>query len=353
MANSSDKTQVIAQSVLAGRWRLDGKLGEGGMGSVLRGFDLQNNQPVAIKLLSLELADQPEFVMRFEREARLLSRLNHPGLVPLVAVDQEAGRPFFVMKLIEGTTLSKRIKERGKLAQREVLPFVQQLAVALDFLHARGIVHRDLKPSNIMISANERVTLVDFGISRQNNTTHLTLPGVMVGTPQYMAPEQILTGDVTPASDIYSLSLLTWRMLVGKHAFVSESEEGLISMQLSLTPKLAHEMNAEVPEAVSHVLHRSLDKDPAKRHQTATEFYQDLLKGFGGDDTTSEPDATTAPDVPITRNDKPLQISDAETRIKLEPTSEKPAMKEPFPLQWVAIGVGVLAVLAALVWYVS
>lgn len=288
---SDDKTNVVHQQVLAGRYRVDGRLGEGGMGSVLMCLDLTTKQHVAVKMLGLDLVDKPEFVTRFDREARLLAKLNHPGLVPLIAVDSHEGAPFIVMKLIEGQTLDRLIKERKRLSVRQALPLVQQLASALDFLHARGVVHRDLKPANIMVDANDHLTLVDFGISQQKNTTRLTLPGLVLGTPLYMAPEQILTDEAGPSADIYALALLTWVMLVGEHPFAREERrESMFTRQVMEVPAFADALNPAVPAPVAQVLQRSLEKDPALRHPTAMDFYGDLARSNGFDSTTSEPD---------------------------------------------------------------
>ena len=343
-----DKTQVMPQLVLAGRWRVDGRLGEGGMGSVLLGFDLTTSQHVAIKMLGLDLVDRAEFVTRFEREARLLAKLHHPNLVPLIAVDKHEGAPFFVMKRVPGQTLDRLIKERGKLTARQAFPLIRQLAEALDFLHARGVVHRDLKPANIMVGDDDRLTLVDFGISQQNNTTRLTMPGMVVGTPLYMAPEQITSDEAGPAADLYALAMLTWHLLVGSHPFEGDRRESMFTLQVKQMPAPANELNPALSVGVGQAIQRSLDKDPERRHPTAVAFYEDLLLNFSVDSTTSEPDAATAPDPGRTRSDKPPIVDASQTVVQLEPTVVSPPASGP-PIALLVVAVIALMLLSMLV----
>ena len=274
-ASPQERTQVEAR-VLAGRYRVDGLLGEGGMGSVFAATELALERKVAVKLLAPALAQEPEFVARFQREARLLARFDHPALVPLLAVDTHEGVPLLVMKFIEGKTLSKVLTERRRLAVRQALPVLHQLCGALDYLHARGVVHRDLKPGNLMLDDDGRLTVLDFGISQHRDAARLTVPGMFVGTPLYMAPEQITADTCGPAADLYALALLTWHLLVGEHPFGTAGDDAgdLLSRQVHATPTLAHRANPAVPAPVARVIDRSLDKDPAARHPTAAAFYE-------------------------------------------------------------------------------
>jgi serine/threonine-protein kinase len=257
--------------VLARRWRLERVLGEGGMGAVLLANDLTTQRPVAIKRLAPTLAAQPDFVTRFQREARMLATFDHPSLVRSLAVDlDDEGVPFLVMTYVEGKTLDQVLHERTRLSVRQALPLLDQLCDALDYLHARGVVHRDLKPDNLMIDADRRITLIDFGISAQSNVTRLTLPGVALGTPLYMAPEHITTGLATPASDVYALALLAYVMLAGRHPFAEEERAGMLTRQVLEVPKPANFINPDVPHAAAEVLRRGLEKTPAARFASAS-----------------------------------------------------------------------------------
>jgi serine/threonine-protein kinase len=287
---------LAAQTVLAEKWRLDAPIGHGGMGDVWRATELAGGRTVAIKLMNAQLAENPEVVARFEREARLLSKLDHPSLVPLLSVDRHDGVPFIVLEFLRGQTLADLLEARTRFAVRQLLPLLQQLCGALDYLHARGIVHRDLKPRNIMVDADDHLTLLDFGVSRHLEASRLTRPGMVVGTPMYMAPEQILTDDAAAPADIYALALMTWQLLVGEHPFGdTRADAHVMRRQIGELPMRATLKNPAVPEPVARVLERSLQKDPQSRHPTAMAFYDDLVKAFGRDHTVDASERNLPP----------------------------------------------------------
>lgn len=286
------KTQVV-NVVYGGRWRVDGRLGAGGMGNVFRGTDLQTNEAVAIKTLGMHLVDNVEFVKRFEREANLISRLRHPALPEFRELARQDGMPYFVMTLVEGRTLGELLTEKKKLISQFVFALLGQLSGVLTYLHGQGVVHRDLKPDNLMVDANGRLSLIDFGISAQTNITRLTLPGVTVGTPLYMAPEAITTGHTTPVSDVYAMGILAFTMLTGAHPFAKEERAGMLTRQVTEVPPSAAIINPAVGEPVARVLSRALEKTPAARYQSAPEFVEALREAWGfeavfGEETTDE-----------------------------------------------------------------
>lgn len=262
--------------VFDARWRIDGKLGAGGMGSVLRATDLQSGEVVALKTLGLQHADNPEFVKRFEREAQLLSRLDHPALPRFIGLFRHKGVPFFVMRLVEGRQLSSLIDDGIPLEPGMAGALLRQLGEVLTHLHARGVVHRDLKPENLLVDDAGRLSLVDFGISAETNVTRLTLPGLAIGTPLYMAPEQIKEGLATPASDVYAMGLLAFTLLVGEHPFAKGSPAGIMARQLHEAPALASVANPALPRPVAEVLQRALEKAPAARFDSAMAFVDAL-----------------------------------------------------------------------------
>ncbi|MFO0599179.1 MAG: protein kinase [Myxococcaceae bacterium] len=280
-----EETTDLVQVVFGKRWRLDGRLGAGGMGAVLAATDVQSGERVAIKTLAMQLIEQPEFVRRFKREAELLSRLSHPGLPPFVAIADHDGMPFFVMKLIDGRTLGDILKEKKRLVATEALPLLRQLAEVMEYLHSRGVVHRDLKPDNLMIDAAGHLTLVDFGISSETGVTRLTLPGVAVGTPMYMAPERVTSGEATVESDVYAMGMLAFTLLVGEHPFAKEDRAGMLTRQVNEVPRAASTMNPAISEAVSTVLARALNKTPSARYRSARAFVGALTEAFGFDRT--------------------------------------------------------------------
>jgi serine/threonine protein kinase len=275
VASETDQTHLM-QVVYAGRWRVDGKLGEGGMGSVLRATDVGSGEVVALKTLGVHLADNPEFLKRFEREADLLSKMSHPALPRFFGVSRHAGMPFFVMQLVEGRPVSELLKQKQPVPKDTAASILRQLGEVLGYLHSRGVVHRDLKPENLILGAEGHLTLVDFGISAETNVTRLTLPGLAVGTPLYMAPEQIVAGQASPASDVYAMGLLAFTLLTGQHPFAKQDRAGMLTRQVNEAPPLATALNPDVPRAVAGVLKRAMEKAPDVRHASAMEFVQAL-----------------------------------------------------------------------------
>ncbi|WP_395847018.1 serine/threonine-protein kinase [Cystobacter fuscus] len=202
--------------VLEGKWRLEALLGAGGMGQVYRARDLALERTVAIKLLHEPLCEDPESVARFEREARAMARLEHAHITPIHAVGREGGRPFIVMKLLEGMSLARYLRSvPGPMPVPEVLALARQLCAGLDFIHQRGCVHRDIKPGNIFVSPGGHATLLDFGILWEHRGEDFTRSGVRLGTPSYMAPEQARGEPVDGRADLFSLGLVLLEALTG------------------------------------------------------------------------------------------------------------------------------------------
>jgi serine/threonine-protein kinase len=272
---------------LAGRYRLDARLGTGGMGTVYQGTDLTTGRTVAIKMLHANLATAEQFLKRFEREARVMAALSHPNLIKLLSIEHDE-LPFLVMPFVEGHSLSKHLKSRKRLSAREALPILAQLCEGLGYLHSRGIVHRDVKPDNVLLSSDGHVTLLDFGISRKGGPSELTVPGQMLGTVRYMAPEQALEQPIDLRADLYSLGLLTYHLLTGVTPFGVEGGHTTILKHLYEVPELASRMSPAVSDAVARVLAKSLAKDPTERHASAQAFFTDFSAAFSLDATASD-----------------------------------------------------------------
>lgn len=293
-----------------GTWQLEGMLGRGGMGTVYAALDSRTGQRAAVKVLRSELCEVPEFLARFEREARVLARLDHPNLVPLLAVDVSGRSPYFVMKLIEGTSLSDLINRRGRMTAREALPLLTQLAQALEYLHARGFVHRDVKPANCVVTDEGHLTLLDFGLSRPVGETNITRADsdVLLGTPEYMAPEQVLRhNQVDHRADLYSLGAVAYRLLTGSHAFSGDDLFALVRSKLEETPQLASERHAAVSESLARVLARALSTSPAARYDSALEFDRAMVEAFALDRTETSTASTHSQNARPTDPLKPAQ----------------------------------------------
>ncbi|MGI8550407.1 MAG: protein kinase domain-containing protein [Dehalococcoidia bacterium] len=256
-----------------GHFRLLGVLGTGGFATVYVADDNRLGRQVAVKLLHPKLARDITFVRRFESEARAIARLHHPRIVTIHEVgEMPDGSPYRVMTLLKGTLLSQLIKKSGRLPLAEVTSVLTQLASALDFLHEEGLVHRDLKPANVMVDDRGAVTLMDFGIAREvNDQAHLTLAGQIVGTPTYMAPEQMLGDDVGPAADIYALGILAYELLTGKPPFAGSSLS-VIRKHTSEPPPSLLDQRPGMPPSVYTAVMAALEKEPADRPTSAGAF---------------------------------------------------------------------------------
>lgn len=263
--------------VVLDKWRLERRLGQGGMGTVYLAVELSVDRPVALKFLHPHLAEREEYRTRFEQEARIMAKVEHPNLAGLYGVEREGASPFLVMKYVSGQPLSRVMKDKKVLSLAEALPLVVQMAAALSAVHAHGYVHRDLKPGNVMVGDDGHVTLLDFGLTRTHNP-NLTRPGVALGSPQYMSPEQVLAGSLDARSDLYSLGLLTSELLVGRRPFKEEDTRALLLQHINEEPEPPHLANAAVPEAVSRVLLKALAKKPNDRQPSVEVFVEELLR---------------------------------------------------------------------------
>jgi serine/threonine-protein kinase len=260
------------------RYRVIRKLGQGGMGAVFHAFDHLTGREVAIKILSVDTAQEPTFAVRFAREARVSRTLAHPNLVSVVDVGEHRGSPFMVMDYLAGETLEARMNRMPRLSHAEVLSIASQLCAALEYIHARGLIHRDVKSANIMLSADGRVTLLDLGVVRDSHEVSMTLDGFTVGTPCYMSPEQALGArHVDGRADLYSLASLTFEMLTSSLPFEDESDARRLARQLREDPPDARRFDPLLFESVAQVLSKALARDIEDRYTSAPEFL-DALK---------------------------------------------------------------------------
>lgn len=266
----------LLPDALTARYTIERELGRGGMGTVYLARDRTLDRHVALKVLPPEIASDTGLRDRFLRETRVAASFSHPNIVPVYAVEQHDDVLAYAMGFVDGESLGARVARMGPLPIREVVSLLQDVCYALAYAHGRGIVHRDLKPDNIMIErATGRALLMDFGVARtisaasSANTTALTRVGEIVGTPEYMSPEQA-SGDVVDGrSDLYALGLVFFFALSGHAAFTGSSTQQLIIKQLTETPPPVNMVRADTPPALVELIEQCLLKEPNDRHADA------------------------------------------------------------------------------------
>lgn len=282
---------VRIDETLSNRYTLKARLGEGGMGTVYVAHDKELDREVAVKLLAAPLVNDAEVVERFEREARLTAKLDHPHIVPVYDVGRHQGRPFIVMKKLEGSTLAALLREKGGLTAEETLRLLRQLAAGLDFIHGKAFIHRDIKAGNIYVSPDGHATLLDFGILRSSNASAgLTRTGVVMGTPHYMAPEQAIgSKNVDHRVDLYALAVVAFECLTGTLPFDADSELRLIQLQAHAPPPDLLERAPWIPKPIAEVMKRALAKRPEDRFASGGEMVKALEAAWHASKTQAAP----------------------------------------------------------------
>ncbi len=264
----------VEAPLFGGKWRLGELLGKGGMGAVYLGYDVELDRQVAIKLLADNLSDDAELVQRFEREARMMARLDHPNLVPVYAVGRHGKVPFIVMKKLEGQTLGDLMERRGRFEFDQAMAIARQICAGLQFVHDRDVVHRDIKPANIFVAPDGHVTLLDLGVAREASSS-MTRSGVMVGTPLYMSPEQVLAKKVDRRADLYALGVVLYEMLTGQPLFHADSDFSIMRAHVDQAPVNPLQF-VQLPQQVVDALLKALAKNPDQRFQSVREFLEAL-----------------------------------------------------------------------------
>jgi eukaryotic-like serine/threonine-protein kinase len=283
---------------LVSHYRLEEEIGRGGMGVVYRGIDTRLGRPVAIKMLPVDATADPERLRRFVREAQSASALNHPNIVTIYEVGEDGDATFIAMELVEGTPLDQLLA-RGELPVATALDYAVQVAGALAAAHARSIVHRDIKPANIVITADGRAKVLDFGLAKlmerspAEATVTGTMAGTVLGTPAYMSPEQAEGRPVDGRSDIFSFGAVLYEMITGRRPFSGSSDARLVSAILRDSPAPVRTVRREVPARVEAIIERALAKDPAARYTDAAVMRDELA--------TVQTQYTRVPDSPWRR----------------------------------------------------
>lgn len=275
-----DALFVAFQQAVAGRYSLERELGRGGMGVVYLAREVLLDRPVAIKLLPPELAARPELRDRFMREARTAARLSHPYIVPIHAVDEVGGFVFIVMAYVDGGTLAQRLATHGPLPAHDVTRIMREVAWALAYAHAQGVVHRDVKPANILLERGTgRAMVADFGIARLAETSGDTAVGVVLGTPEFMSPEQATAEELDGRSDLYALGVVAYLALTGTLPFSAPTAQAVIALHLTQPPPPVGSVARGIPRALAQAIDKCLQKQPAARFANGEALADALAPG--------------------------------------------------------------------------
>ena len=301
---------TLIGETLGGRYRVEEHLGRGGMAEVYKAYQSGLDRYVAVKVLHRFLADEENFLARFQREAKAVATLRHSNIVRVYdfAYDEERDLYYMVMEYIDGPSLKERLEElagRGEqFALGEAVAIISALGEALAYAHRRGMVHRDVKPANVMFTGEGQVVLTDFGIAKMVNVAGLTASGAMVGTPAYVSPEQGLGEAGDERSDIYSLGVMLYQLATSALPFDADTAMGVVLKHISEPLPSPRAVRAEIPERLEQVIRRAMSKRPDERYQTAREFVDDLRRLATCMDT---------PAVPADRSGSPESSSGATT----------------------------------------
>src|ERR1700742_3990967 len=277
----------MTQSRLIGeRYELGELIGYGGMAEVHRGRDVRLGRDIAIKILRSDLARDPSFLNRFRREAQAAAGLNYPAIVAVYDTGEDptgpdgAAVPFIVMEFVEGRTLRDIIKTEGRLPPRRVMEIMSEVCGALEFSHRNGIIHRDIKPANVMITRSGAVKVMDFGIARalSDNGATITSTAAVIGTAQYLSPEQARGEAVDARSDVYSSGCLMYELLTGQPPFRGDSPVAVAYQHVREDPRPPSVLDPDIPRDVDAVVMKALAKNPDNRYGSAAEMRDDLLR---------------------------------------------------------------------------
>ena len=260
-----------------------------------RGRDLRLGREVAVKVLRQDLARDPSFQVRFRREAQAAASLNHPAIVAVYDTGEDRGAsgatPYIVMEYVEGETLRAVLRREGPLSPERAMTLAADICGALDFSHRNGIVHRDVKPGNVMITPQGTVKVMDFGIARavSDSAATMTSTAAVIGTAQYLSPEQARGEGVDARSDVYSMGCLLYELVTGAPPFTGDSPVSVAYQHVREDPRLPSSINPHIPAELDAILLKAMSKNPANRYQSAADMRNDLLRALAGQRVEATP----------------------------------------------------------------
>ncbi|WP_053226247.1 protein kinase domain-containing protein [Solirubrobacter soli] len=287
---------MATEQLFADRYRLERRLGVGGMATVQLAFDTRLERNVAVKLLAEHLAEDASFVSRFRREALAAARLVHPNIVQVFdfGSDARSGRQFIVMEYVDGHSCAELLRDNGPMSPRDAVEILTQACRGLDYAHRNGVVHRDVKPGNLMVNTDGVVKLADFGIAKAAEQSDITKVGSVLGTAAYLSPEQARGEKAGPSSDMYALGVVSYQLMSGHLPYEAASLTDLARLQESGPPPRLSDEVRDVPVTLAAAVARALAKDPARRYADAAEMEDALRDGLAGVGGTEDLDATRA-----------------------------------------------------------
>ncbi|HKC26527.1 MAG TPA: Stk1 family PASTA domain-containing Ser/Thr kinase [Jatrophihabitans sp.] len=336
--------------VVGERYEIGELIGYGGMAEVHRGRDTRLNRDVAIKVLRADLARDPSFLNRFRREAHSAAGLNHPSIVSVYDTGEDAShdgtpQPFIVMEFVEGRTLRDILKGEGRLPARRAMEIVADMCAALDFSHRNGIIHRDIKPANVMITPAGAVKVMDFGIARAvaDNSATVTQTANVIGTAQYLSPEQARGESVDARSDVYSAGCVLYELVTGVPPFQGDSPVAVAYQHVRENPVMPSARNPDVPREVDSIVMKALAKNPLNRYQSAGEMRQDLERALANQPVSAELVMTDAERTQFIARTPPPPVALRRT----DYGQEEPDGHRRTGLIWAAVVVALLIVIGA------
>jgi serine/threonine-protein kinase len=263
-------------AALEDRYQILNELGRGGMGIVFQAYDKQLKEAVAIKILSPLLSNDPDALERLKREVSAARRVTHKNVIRIHDLSEIKGLHYVSMEYFYGISLKDYIRKHGPLSALRAFDIAAQVCDGLEAAHREGIIHRDLKSQNVIVDGSNRVKIIDFGLARTAHMNGMTATGLILGTPEYMAPEQVSGKLVDQRSDIYSFGIILYEMLTGRVPFTADSAIGVAFMQMKEDPVPPKTLNPQITSDLEHVILRALQKDPSLRYSTVAEMKNDL-----------------------------------------------------------------------------
>jgi len=313
---------------MLGPYQIIEQIGEGGMATVYKAYQPSMDRNVAIKVLPSQLADSAEFTKRFQQEARIIAKLEHPHILPVFDYGESEGITYLVMRYLDAGTLGEKMQKECPLPLAEIDRLFTQLAEALGYAHSYGIIHRDLKPSNALIDSQGNLFLTDFGIAKmlESASPRLTQTDAIMGTPAYISPEQAQATKVNQRSDIYSLGIILYEMVTGRVPFIAETPLAVILKHVSDPLPKPSVLKLDVPEAIEKVVLRALEKQPSDRYATVDEFLSAWKRALDESKMASRPATDTiaaqaAPEIMLTNQPNETPVSNAQQSVPTPKTT--------------------------------